>query len=125
MFKVLLDEGLPRSTVRFLSAYGVDAVHVGDCGLADRSDEAILAFALDQQRICCTLDADFHRLLATQRATEPSVVRIRIEGLRGNAAADIITDVLKRKAVDLSSGAAVTVNRRAVRVRRLPLGLPK
>jgi predicted nuclease of predicted toxin-antitoxin system len=40
--KVLLDQGLPRSTVNHLAAAGIAAEHLGDVGLAYADDEAIL-----------------------------------------------------------------------------------
>ena len=41
--KLLLDQGLPRSTVKHLAAAGIVAEHVGDLGLAAAADGAILA----------------------------------------------------------------------------------
>jgi len=36
--RLLLDQGLPRSTVLYLQKYGIEAAHVGDRGLATGSD---------------------------------------------------------------------------------------
>jgi predicted nuclease of predicted toxin-antitoxin system len=43
--KLLLDQGLPRSTVSQLSKTGIEAVHVGEIGMAGAEDAEILAFA--------------------------------------------------------------------------------
>jgi predicted nuclease of predicted toxin-antitoxin system len=81
--KLLLDQGLPRSTVLHLSRADIEAVHVGEIGFATASDAKILEFALQNGNVVVTLDADFHALLAFSGADGPSVIRIRIEGLRG------------------------------------------
>jgi predicted nuclease of predicted toxin-antitoxin system len=44
--RLLLDQGLPRSTVRHLANMGVVAEHVGDLGLARAADTQILDFRL-------------------------------------------------------------------------------
>lgn len=85
--RFLLDQGLPRSTVLHLHHIGIDSVHVGDRGLATASDSTILELGREEDRIVVTLDADFHKLLAISGAAGPSVIRVRIEGLR---AADIV-----------------------------------
>lgn len=43
--KLILDQGLPRSTVKYLATLGIDAEHVGDLGMASATDEAILDLA--------------------------------------------------------------------------------
>jgi predicted nuclease of predicted toxin-antitoxin system len=58
--KLLLDQGLPRSTVQHLAAIGISAEHVGDLGLATAADEAIIDEALQRGSIIATFDADFH-----------------------------------------------------------------
>jgi len=119
--KLLLDQGLPRSTVFPLRAAGIDAVHVGERALATAPDSVILDIARREQRIVVTLDADFHALLAISGAAGPSVIRIRIEGLRAESLAGVLVDVLKLCKDDLSHGAMVSVTEHGVRVRRLPL----
>ena len=89
--KLLLDQGLPRSAAALLRQAGMDAVHVGEVGYATAEDEAILERGREDERIVTTLDADFHTLLALSGATAPSVIRIRIEGLRGEATASLAT----------------------------------
>lgn len=119
--KLLLDQGLPRSAVTLLRAAGLDADHVGDRGHAAAADATILALAVAEGRTIVTLDADFHTLLALAGATEPSVVRIRIEGLRAEALAALIQSVLAQAGADLEAGAVVTVQEGRLRIRRLPL----
>ena len=120
--KLLLDQGLPRSTVPHLAEMGIAAEHVGDLGMVTASDAQILEAARDRQAVVVTLDSDFHALLATARAVNPSVVRIRIEGLKGEQLAPILEQVLDVAGTELESGAVVSVTTDRIRVRRLPIG---
>jgi predicted nuclease of predicted toxin-antitoxin system len=78
--------------------------------------------ARQQDAIVVTLDADFHQTLAATRATSPSVVRIRIEGLKGNQLAAILIQVLATAGAELGAGAVVSVTPGRIRVRSLPIG---
>jgi predicted nuclease of predicted toxin-antitoxin system len=120
--KLLLDQGLPRSTVKHLAAAGIDAEHVGDLGMATASDGAILEAARQRQAVVVTLDADFHHLLAASRATSPSVVRIRIEELKGDQLAAILMQVVSVADAELAAGAVASVTTSRIRVRTLPIG---
>jgi predicted nuclease of predicted toxin-antitoxin system len=121
VIKLLLDQGLPRTAAALLCAAGIDTVHVGEIGYASADDADILQRARDDGRVVVTLDADFHALLALSGATSPSVIRIRIEGLRAAATANLLQTVLSQCDEDLQQGAVVTVQPTRIRVRRLPL----
>ena len=120
--KLLLDQGLPRSAAGRLRAGGHDAVHAGECGMASASDEAILAAAREHGRAVVTLDADFHAILALGGSAGPSVIRIRVEGLRAEPLAELVQTVVTRCGEDLAAGAVVSVTADRIRVRRLPVG---
>ena len=120
--KLLLDQGLPRSTVRHLAGLGIAAEHVADLGLARAADADILDLARQGQAVVVTLDADFHALLATSHASGPSVVRIRIEGLKGEELAALLVQVLAVTGGEIEAGAVVSVTSRRIRVRLLPIG---
>jgi len=119
--KFLLDQGLPRSTVQHLQNMGMEAEHVGRLGLATATDETILDEARDRGAIVVTLDSDFHALLALSNASSPSVIRIRIQALKGQGVARVIQQVLGASESDVVAGAAVTVTSRRLALRRLPL----
>lgn len=119
--KFLLDQGLPRSTVGNLEGMGLEAEHVGNLGLATASDEAILEEGRNRDAIVVTLDSDFHVLLALSNASSPSVIRIRMQGLKGDDTARIIRQVVEAAESDLVAGAAITVTDRRLALRRLPL----
>ena len=119
--RLLLDQGLPRSTLLHLRNQGIDAVHVGDRGLATATDSRILDLGRKEAMVVVTLDADFHALLALSGATSPSVIRIRIEGLRGEELARVLSNVLPVCTDDLLKGAMVSVTESGVRIRRLPV----
>jgi len=120
--KLLLDQGLPRSTVPHLAGIGIAAKHVGDLGMARAADGDILDAARERQAVVVTLDADFHALLARSHATGPSVVRVRIEGLKGEQLAALLAQVLAVASGELETGAVVSVTARRIRVRLLPIG---
>jgi predicted nuclease of predicted toxin-antitoxin system len=101
---------------------GIVAEHVGDLGMARAPDVLILDDARQRQATVVTLDADFHALLAASRATSPSVVRIRIEGLNGERLASLLVQVLDAVSEEIETGAVVSVTAHAIRVRLLPIG---
>ncbi len=119
--KLLLDQNLSAAAAEILRADGLDVLHTREVGLATADDRDILIWCREQARTLITLDADCHALLALSGATSPSVVRIRLEGLRDQALADLIRLIVDVTADDLASGSAVTVNTTSIRVRRLPL----
>ncbi len=121
--KLLFDQGLPHTAADLLRQRGVDALHVQDCGLAPAEDDEILEYARCDQRCVVTLDADFHTLLAMSRDTEPSVIRIRIEGLKADAVATRIERIgpAVPEAIEADGNVAVSVSKTRVRYRHLPL----
>ena len=119
--KLLLDQGLPRTAATALATLGWDVLHVGEIGMAAATDQDILRRALAERRAVVTLDADFHAILALENASAPSVIRVRIEGLRGVELAALIQRVVRVCEDDLVAGAMVTVDERGVRVRALPV----
>lgn len=119
--KVILDEGLPLEAASLLRQAEVDAKHVLELSLGGASDHEILQRAEADQAVIITLDADFHQILATTGAVKPSVIRVRIEGLKPQPLAYLLSNVLKCTQNDLESGAMVSVDERSIRVRRLPV----
>ena len=89
--------------------------------MATASDEEILEAARARDAVVVTLDADFHSLLAAAHAINPSVIRIRIEGLKGEEIARIIERVIGSGQAELETGAAVSVTNGGIRIRLLPL----
>jgi predicted nuclease of predicted toxin-antitoxin system len=70
-------------------------------------------------RVCVTLDADFHSLLATSGERGPSVIRIRKEGLDATALAALLQTIGPRVEDALDSGALMTITERSIHVRRV------
>jgi len=119
--KFLLDQGLPRSTAALLRQSGIDSVHVGEIGLASAEDVTILEEGRRSGQVVVTSDADFHALMALSGETSPSVIRIRIEGLRAEAYTRLLKEILQSCEKDLETGALVSVQPGRMRVKRLPL----
>jgi predicted nuclease of predicted toxin-antitoxin system len=89
--------------------------------MARAADDVILDAARQRGAVVVTLDADFHQRLAVSRAASPSVVRIRIEGLKGDQLAGILSQVISTAAAELAAGAVVSVTPGRIRVHALPI----
>jgi predicted nuclease of predicted toxin-antitoxin system len=86
------------------------------------ADDEILTLALGRQATVLTLDADFHAILVVSRASGPSVIRLRIQGLDALAIVDQVEHVLAAFKAELERGSLVTVKVRKTTCHRLPIG---
>ena len=121
MIAVLLDQGLPRTAAGLLREIGWDAQHVSERGMSQAEDVAIIEVARQEGRVVVTLDADFHALLAVSGAQGPSVLRIRMEGLKADRVASLIQQVFAVAGNALALRAMVTVLDGKIRIKHLPI----
>ena len=119
--RVLLDQGLAPGAAAILRDHGWDAVHVSEIEMQTADDVDILNVARSSDRICITLDHDFHAHLALTRSGLPSVVLLRVQGLDGTGQAALIHVVCDVCRDALLAGAAVSADGGTIRIRRLPL----
>ena len=118
---ILLDQGLAPQAAAILRRHGLNAIHVSEIGMEKAEDTQILERARKEERVCVTLDHDFHANLAMTGHGQPSVVLLRVQGLDAQGQADLIRSVLIQCEKALSGGAAVSANCETIRIRRLPL----
>ena len=121
MIRILLDQGLPRSTAFHLQDQGWDVLHAADIGLSKAKDSEILVYARDNRRLIITLDSDFHAHLAVTNADTPSVIRIRIEGLKAFEMAKLINSLWPRIDQAIQQGAMISVTEDTIRIHALPV----
>ena len=121
MNAILMDQGLAPKAAEILRRRGLDALHVSEIGMAAADDTEILGEARRSNRICVTLDHDFHTHLATAGQGQPSVILLRVEGLSATEQAGLIESICLECEIALAHGAAISADGRSIRVRRLPL----
>ena len=121
MISILLDQGLPRSAASVLRDEGWDVLHTGDIGLSRSTDRQILEYARREKCVVVTLDSDFHTIIALTNASSPSVIRIRLEGLRGPDLASLIKRIWPKIEPQVKRGAMITVTESGIRSRNIPL----
>jgi predicted nuclease of predicted toxin-antitoxin system len=119
--RLLLDQGLPRSAALILREKQIETAHVGELDMASASDDNIISYARYNGYTIVTLDADFHSLLALANAQRPSVIRIRVQRLKGQEVASLVSTVLERIGHELQGCSLITVTSTTIRIRRLPL----
>ena len=122
MTRLLLDQGILRSTTESLNVHGWDAIHVGDIGMSSATDVEIIEKGRAERRIIVTLDSDFHAHLAVTGTKFPSTIRVRIEGLRGNELALLLIESWRHIEQQVINGAMITITAKNIRVRKLPIG---
>jgi predicted nuclease of predicted toxin-antitoxin system len=115
--------GLARSTADFLRTLGHDAVHLREQGLQRLDDLGIVDKARSEGRVILTHDLDFGRIIALSHSHLPSAITFRLSDMQPRQVNYYLAEVLNRFAGQLESGALVSVNERAIRVRLLPIDL--
>jgi predicted nuclease of predicted toxin-antitoxin system len=76
--RLLLDENLSPLQAAALRQDGHDAVSIVEMGLSGAPDPQVRAFAIQENRILVTMDADFADMLRFPPAGTPGVIRLKI-----------------------------------------------
>ena len=107
--------------IALLRDAGWQAVHWSTVGRGNEPDVEIMAYAAEQGCVVLTHDMDFGAILAATHGEKPSVIQLRMEDVTPQMAGSRVLAALRHMEQELESGALLTVDRRQVRVRMLPL----
>lgn len=119
--RLLADMNISPQTVEALQREGWDIIRVSQALPADASDEEILEFARQTERVVVTQDLDFSALLALRGYDRPSLVTLRLMMSDPETVTQRLLKVLPRLEHVLKEGAAATVEENVVRFRYLPI----
>lgn len=118
--RLLLDNNLSPRLVALLADHDVE--HVRTVGLQAATDEVVLAHAVREERVLVSADTDFGRILASTRASGPSIVLLRRHsGRSAEALAQVLNANLPSLVTDIVAGSVVVIGEDEVRIRRLPI----
>ena len=107
--------------VGFLIEHGVEAVHWSTVGNAKAPDTVLMDWAREHGHLVLTHDLDFSALIAVAGLSGPSVVHVRSQGILPAQIGTTVVDVLRAHHQSLASGAIITIDDAAARVRILPV----
>jgi predicted nuclease of predicted toxin-antitoxin system len=119
--KLVVDVNLPPKWVEFLTTRGIEAVHWSQVGDLRATDAAIMRWARDGGYVVLTSDLDFSAMLATSGAAGPSVLQVRTQDVFPESLGAQVIRVLLEQSDALESGAIITIDEIAARVRILPI----
>jgi len=119
--KLVVDVNLPPKWVEFLATRGIEAVHWSQVGDLRATDSTIMQWARDGGYVVLTCDLDFSALLATSGAAGPSVLQVRAQDVFPESLGAQVVRVLHEQSDALESGAIITIDELAARVRILPI----
>jgi predicted nuclease of predicted toxin-antitoxin system len=116
----VIDMNLSPEWSARLASEGHDAVHWRDVGSASASDDAIMDWAADEDRIVLTADHDFAAAIATRALAAPSVVQLRTSNTDPDGVGAFVLQCISVAAEELRGGAILTIDSGRARLRRGP-----
>ncbi|MEI7577261.1 MAG: DUF5615 family PIN-like protein [Armatimonadota bacterium] len=119
--RLLLDQGISVNSMPEFVALGYEVKHANSLGEGAIPDEVILANAIETNAIVVTSDSDFHAMLAHESLATPSVIRIRIEGLRPPDVAAYVHQGVRAAQIRGLESFAMSIAKDRIAMRALPL----
>jgi len=120
--RFLANMNISPNTVEALRKHGWDIVRISQFLPVNASDQDILEFARQEDRVVVTQDLDFSALLALGSYKRPSLISLRLSASDPDTITRKLLESVPRIKRELREGCAVTVEDVAIRVRRLPIG---
>jgi len=119
--KVLLDMPVSSLLLSVLDTYGHEGVHAHQIGQDRASDRELLEIARREGRIVITADLDFPRLLALSSAEGPGLILFRGGNYSDTEMCELLERVLQEVVPDVLENSICVVDKRRIRITRLPL----
>jgi predicted nuclease of predicted toxin-antitoxin system len=113
--KLLADESVDRPVVERLRQEGHDVVYIAELSPSIK-DEEVLRQANDRGALLLTADKDFGELIQRERKSHAGIILIRLAGLSSAAKAEMVSNILRERASELS-GALTVISPGLVRIR--------
>jgi len=117
---IVVDMNLSQAWVSLFINQGWPAVHWSDLGDARSPDEAIVEWAAANNHAVFSLDLDFSAILATTKASRPSLIQLRSRQTLPERVGGVVVTAVKQFEDELAAGALVTIDPTGSRVRILP-----
>jgi predicted nuclease of predicted toxin-antitoxin system len=118
--KFLLDMPVSFLLLEVLQAYGHEGVHAHQIGKDRAPDDELLEIARRESRVIITADLDFPRLMALSLAEGPGLILFRGGNYSDSEMCDLLTRVLRKVPLEVLERSICVVDRKRVRVTRLP-----
>ena len=115
--RFVVDVNLSPEWSDLLAGHGHDALHWRDVGPTDAPDDAIIAWAVVENRIVFTADLDFAAAVATRGLTAPSVVQLRLNSTDPLTVGDFVVRSIAAAGRALDGGAILTIDPGHARLR--------
>lgn len=112
---------LSPSWIAILERNGFPAVHWSAVGEGRAPDSVVLGWAWENNYIVFTHDLDFGAILASTRASGPSVIQVRTQDVSPDHLGGILVKALREYQEILEQGALITIDESRLRARILPL----
>jgi predicted nuclease of predicted toxin-antitoxin system len=120
--KLVLDENLSRAHAAALRSLGHDAIAIVEVRLSGASDEEVRRFAIEQNRVLVTLDADFANVIRFPPEGTPGVVRLKVHPPTEQRIRNAIRRAIDRLHDMELRGCLAVVAEDKIRIRRQRLG---
>ena len=119
--KFLLDMPVSHLLLDVLHAYGHEGVHAHQIGKDRAPDSELLNIARREGRIIITADLDFPKLLALSLSEGPGIILFRGGNYSDVEMCGLLEKVLKRVPAEVMENSICVVDKKRIRITRLPL----
>jgi len=119
--KFLLDMPVSSLLLEVIREHGHEGVHAHQIGKDRAPDSELLDIARSEGRVIVTADLDFPRLLALSLADGPGIVLFRGGNYSDIEMCDLLETVLSRVPGNILESSICVVDKRRIRITRLPL----
>jgi predicted nuclease of predicted toxin-antitoxin system len=118
--RFLLDMPVSFLLLDVLQAHGHEGVHAHQIGKDRAPDDELLEIARREDRVIVTADLDFPRLMALSLAEGPGLILFRGGNYSDQEMCELLTLVLRRVPAETLEKSVCVVDRKRIRVTRLP-----
>lgn len=119
--RFLLDMPVSALLLDVLQVHGHEGVHAYQIGKDRAPDEELLEIARRENRVVITADLDFPRLMALSLAEGPGLILFRGGNYSDREMCDLLGRVLRKVPPETLERSICVVDRKRIRVTRLPL----